>query len=199
MVIYINIWILAAIIICSMLAGFGYGLLGRRNRVHRDKDGSDEEAENPERMHKGKRISLGWAIGSPINGLVSSFQEGNRQGIVITPAQGKLFSPAAGKIVKLFPTGNAFMLRTEYGIELLLKAGHNTEELEGMHFRPRVIQNEVVNKGKLLLEFDMERIQAEGYDTAVRLSVESGDDYRDIIITDVERVKVGEELLWIRK
>jgi len=182
-----------------MLAGFGYGLLGRRNRVHRDKEGADEEEGNPERMHKGKRISLGWAIGSPINGLVSSFQEGNRQGIVITPAQGKLFSPAAGKIVKLFPTGNAFMLRTEYGIELLLKAGHNTEELEGMYFRPRVIQNEVVNKGKLLLEFDMERIQAEGYDTAVRLSVESGDDYRDIIITDVERVKVGEELLWIRK
>lgn len=146
-----------------------------------------------------KRIPMGWAIGSPAAGEVSFFYENARRGAVIRPEQGRLYAPAAGKIVRLYPTGNAFRLRTDFGVELLIQAGVLTEELEGQYFRSRIVQNEIVNKGKLLLEFDLEGIEKEGYDSSILLSVEEAQDYRDINITDVQRVKTGEDLLWVRK
>lgn len=148
---------------------------------------------------EGRRIPLGWAIGSPAGGDVSFFCEGNRRGVTILPEQGRLYAPAPGKITRLYPTGNAFELRTDYGVELLLQVGERTGELEGMYFRSRVVQNEIVGKGKLLLEFDIEKIQDEGYDISILMSVEDARDYKDIMITDVKRVKNGEDLMWVRR
>ena len=90
-------------------------------------------------------------------------------------------------------------LRTDYGVELLIQAGLGTEELEGKYFRPRVVQNEIVGKGKLLLEFDKAGIESEGCDPSILMSVEEADNYRDIMVTDVQKVKTGEDLLWVRR
>lgn len=139
----------------------------------------------------------GWEIGSPAAGEISFFYEGSSRGVTIHPRQGMLYAPAAGKIIKLYPTGNAFLLRTDYGMELLIKAGVRTEELEGLYYRPRVVQNEIVNKGKLLLEYDMEAIVQEGYDASIRLSVEDSQLYKEIVAADTQWVKNGEGVLWV--
>lgn len=151
------------------------------------------------RLPDGIRIPLGWAIGSPVAGEVNFFYEGSRRGALIHPIQETLYAPAPGKITRLYPSGNAFRLRTDYGVELLIQVGIGTGELEGGYFRPRVVQNEIVGKGKLLLEFDKAGIEAEGCDPSVLLSVEEADNYRDITITDVLKVKTGEDLLWVRR
>lgn len=148
---------------------------------------------------EGRRVPLGWAIGSPVSGEASFYYEGGRRGVIITPEEGMLYSPAAGKIIRLYPTGNAFRIRTDCGAELLVRIGLGTDELEGMYYRPRVLQNEIVNKGKPLIEFDLEKIAREGYDTSVRISVEEAQDYRDISVTDAGHVRVGEDLLWVRQ
>lgn len=144
-------------------------------------------------------IAGGKAIGSPCDGEVNFFYEGNRRGAVLLPSQGQVYAPASGKIIRLYPMGNAFVLRTDFGVELLLKAGSRKDELLSMYYRARVVQNEIVNKGRLLLEFDLEGLLAEGEDTAVSVSVEAADDYRDILITNQKHVKVGEELLWVKE
>lgn len=167
-------------------------------RIDGGRERLDREIKWKEIGMEHKRIPIGWPVGSPVAGAVSFFYEGKRRGAVIIPEQGYLYAPAPGKIVKLYPTGNAFLLRTDYGVELLIRVGVETQELEGMYFRPRVVQNEIVNKGKLLLEFDPEGIGAEGYDCGVRLSVEENHDWLEISITQAEHVKVGEELLWIK-
>lgn len=141
----------------------------------------------------------GWAIGSPAAGAVSAFQEGSRRGVLIRPEQGKLFAPISGKIIRLYPSGNAFRLRTEFGVELLLQAGTHTDELEGLHFRPRVVQNEIVGKGKLLLEFDVESIREEGYESDILMSVEDVNTYHSITLTDADRIKPGEDLMWVSR
>lgn len=146
-----------------------------------------------------KRIPLGWAIASPISGQVKFLHEGTMRGALISPEQEIVYAPASGKITRLYPTGNAMRLRTEWGIELLIRAGVDTGELEGRYYRPRVVQNEVVNKGKPLLEFDVEGIRGEGYDPAVMISVEEAADYRDVTVCQGCRVKVGEDLMWVRR
>lgn len=156
-----------------------------RNRKNRQQPGT-------------KRIPLGWAIGSPVAGEVKYYHEGTRRGALIIPEQEVLYAPAAGKITKLYPTGNAMRLRTDCGIELLIQAGIDTGELEGRYYRPRVLQNEVVNKGKPLLEFDIAGIRTEGYNPSVMMSVEEAADYGNITVCDRPWVKAGEDLMWVR-
>ena len=146
-----------------------------------------------------KRIPLGWAVGSPVSGAVTYFHEGTQRGAKIVPEQGVLYAPAAGKITRLYPTGNAMRLRTDYGIELLIQAGVDTEELEGRHYRARILKNEVVNKGKPLLEFDVEAIREEGYDPSVVMTVEDAQDFQNVTVCDAPRVKAGENLLWVHR
>ncbi len=171
-------------------------------------EGGEQKAARAERKgitseRKGipgeKRIPLGWAVGSPVAGAVSYFNEGTKRGAKILPEQGIVYAPAAGKITRLYPTGNAMRLRTDYGIELLIQAGVDTEELEGRHYRARVLKNEVVNKGKPLVEFDVEAIRREGYDPSVVMTVEDAENFQDITVCDTPNVKAGENLLWVRK
>lgn len=167
----------------------------RQEVLHRERSRASQE-----RLPAGaKKIMLGRAIGSPVTGEVSFFHEGVRKGAIFHSSQGKLYAPASGKIVRLYPTGNCMRLRTEFGVELLLQAGIQTEELEGMHYRPRVVQNEVVTKGKLLLEYDPAAIRLEGYDPSVLMSVEDAEDYRDITVSDAERVQSGDDIMWVRR
>ena len=146
-----------------------------------------------------KRIPLGWAIASHITGQVKFLHEGTMRGALIAPEQEIVYAPASGKITRLYPTGNAMRLRTDCGIELLIRAGVDTGELESRYYRPRVVQNEVVNKGKPLLEFDVEGIRGEGFDPAVMVSVEEAADYRDVTVCQALRVKVGDDLMWVRR
>lgn len=144
-----------------------------------------------------KRIPLGWAIGSPAEGAVYTFNDGRRKGAMVRTTQGCLYAPVSGKIVKLYPMGNQMILRTDFGVELLLRVGGVIDEMTGEYFRPRILQNEIVNKGKLLLEYDREGLIAEGEDTDIYISVEVAEDYRNITVTEKAQVKLGEEILWV--
>ena len=86
----------------------------------------------------------------------------------------------------------------EFGVELLIKVGSCRDEMFSMYYRPRIVQNEIVNKGKLLLEFDLEGLEAENVDASVSISVEAAQDSREILVTGQKYVRVGEEVLWVR-
>lgn len=182
--------------------------LENRNTEQRTIERRKKEERNLERNenYRGGRnskekqklnVSYGWAVGSPVAGKVRFFCEEKRKGVAISPKEGRLYAPVSGKIIKLYPTGNAFRIRTDFGAELLIRAGVHTEELEGLYYRCRVVQNEIVSKGKLLLEYDIESISKEGYDSSVLLSVEEEQNYRDITVTDAEQVKNGDPVLWV--
>lgn len=181
--------------------GRAEGRGGKDSRDGRVSKGTGIYKNRGRKHHSGreKKIPLGWAIGSPVSGRVSAFYEGSRRGALLVPDQGRIFAPASGKIIRLYPMGNRMLLRTDSGVELLIQVGGEADELCSMYFRPRVVQNEIVCKGKLLLEYDRERLAAEGVDTGVSISVEEAGNLRDITITEVECVKAGEELLWVRE
>lgn len=166
--------------------------------VYRAEDREMREREPfPDRHHRNgeKRISQGITIASPAAGRTEVFYERGRHGVMIEPEEGKIFAPASGKIIKLYPMGNAFVLRMDEQIELYISVGNHPDELCSMYFQPRIVQNEIIHKGKLLLLFDRERLRAAGEDVTVTVSLEDGVNEREIAATMEERVKVGDELI----
>lgn len=138
-----------------------------------------------------------WSVGSPVKGWITSCREGEHPTVVIQPEAERLYAPAAGKIIKLYPMGNAFLFRTEFGTELCLQVGNVGDDLLGRYFRPRVLQNEIVSKGKLLLEFDSPGLVAEGVSPAVTVTIENHSYGTDVRVTAQEQIKAGEEILLV--
>lgn len=147
---------------------------------------------------RGEEDSVFWSVGSPVSGEVTAQREGERPAVMIRPDGDRLYAPAGGKITRIFPTGNAFLFSTEFGAELYIQAGEVNDELMVRHYRPRILQNEVVGKGKLLLEFDRTGLEAEGISTEVSVSVEHSPFGGSIRMNVGESVKTGEEILQVR-
>ena len=92
-------------------------------------------------------------------------------GIAVEPTEGKLYAPADGKITVAFPTGHAYGLRTEDGLDLLMHIGMDTVELDGKHFTPKVAKGDTVKRGDVIAEFDIPAIKAAGYQLATPLVI----------------------------
>ena len=136
-------------------------------------------------------------ISSPVDGKIHFFCESGARCVIMEPEQGKIYAPLSGKIVKLYPMGNAFRIRDNEGTEVLLRVGkQQPDELCSMYFRTRIVENEIVNKGKLLLEFDIPNLLAAGEDVGVTVCPDT-DWESEISVSENEMVKVGEELFRI--
>ena len=184
----------------SMVAALFKGFCVGRLAVAGNEDGKEAAPENePGSRHTKERQTLGegaaGSVGSPVSGEVEDMCGGERPTVVIRPSEDRIYAPAGGKITKLFPMGNAFLFNTEFGAELYIQAGDCGDELLGRYFRPRIVQNEIVGKGKLLLEFDRRGLEAEGASPRVSVAVETGEYGSDILAAAGEQVKSGEEIL----
>lgn len=136
-----------------------------------------------------------WTVGSPVNGYVTSYQEEEHPTVLLCPGEDRLYAPEAGKIIRLYPMGNAFLFRTESGTDLYIRAGEAMDDLLGRYFRPRVVQNEIVSKGKLLLEFDRQGLGEEGVSAMILVRVENRAYGSRVALVAEEKIKAGEELL----
>lgn len=114
-------------------------------------------------------------IASPAKGRVIPVTEvydevfaskGMGDGVGIIAEEGKVYAPFSGRVEALFPTGHAVGLVAD-GVEALIHIGINTVELNGKGFQAHVKQGEMVKKGDLLVTFDKEMIEEEGYDSTI--------------------------------
>ena len=89
------------------------------------------------------------------------------KGVGIEPENGKVYAPFDGNVDAVFPTGHLVGLSDGNGAEVLIHIGVDTVKLEGKGFTTHIVQGDKVKKGDLLVEFDVELLKKEGYDTTV--------------------------------
>ncbi|RKD29267.1 beta-glucoside-specific PTS transporter subunit IIABC [Lacrimispora algidixylanolytica] len=129
-------------------------------------------------------------IASPINGKVmaldqvkdAAFASGTLgQGVAITPTEGKVTAPFDGTVVMLFPTKHAVGLMSDHGCEIIIHVGMDTVQLSGKYFEAHVKEGDRVKKGDLLISFDKDAIEEEGYSLDTPILVTNTKDYMEVI------------------
>lgn len=95
-------------------------------------------------------------------------------GVGILPASERVVSPISGTLSVVFPTGHAYGIVGDNGVEILLHIGINTVELQGEGFLIKVKQGQHINRGDVLCTFDKNMLSEKGYDSTIMLIVTNG-------------------------
>lgn len=131
---------------------------------------------------------------SPVNGKVITLESVDDgmfsekilgDGMAVVPSDGNFIAPVSGTVESAFPTGHAYGIKTDSGLD--------TVNLNGKGFRPQVRQGEKVKAGDKLAEVDLEVIRKAGYPTETMIIVTSGNQVTGIAAPSAE-IKAGEKL-----
>ena len=90
-------------------------------------------------------------------------------GVAILPTEGKIYAPGDCTVEMVMDTKHAVGLRTKAGSGLLIHVGIDTVKLGGKYFDVHVTEGQNLKAGDCIMDFDMTKIAAEGYDTAACL------------------------------
>jgi PTS system beta-glucosides-specific IIC component len=145
-------------------------------------------------------------IGSPVAGIVVPlvdvpdpvFSKGIvGLGVGIDPTGDTVYAPAAGKVLVAQPTGHAFGLMLNGGIEMLIHVGIDTVNLAGKGFDVKVKAGDKVEAGTPLVTFDRAVIEAAGYSLVTPVLVTNPKKFGSIDQAATGQVSVGSPLITI--
>lgn len=115
-------------------------------------------------------------------------------GFAVIPEEGEVYAPVNGTVTSVFDTKHAVCLLSEGGKEILIHIGIDTVNLKGEHFTAHVHDGDSVKAGQLLVSFDMEKIQAAGYDTVIPLIFTDPGNQMDTSGIQMRSVKHGDRI-----
>lgn len=118
-------------------------------------------------------------------------------GCAVIPKNGKIYAPISGVIQAVFPTNHAIGIKNKDGIEILLHIGINTVELNGKGFSALVEKDEKVKVGQLIMEYDLDLIKENGFDTDIIVILTNSSQYKGISY-EPKSIKHGEALFSIK-
>ncbi len=111
-------------------------------------------------------------IGSPLDGTVVPLDDvpdpvfaGGTMGpgVAIQPIGNTVYAPGGGIVAAAQPTGHAFGLVLDGGVELLIHVGIDTVNLQGEGFDVKVKNGDRIEAGQALVTFDRKIIEDAGY------------------------------------
>ena len=112
------------------------------------------------------------------------------QGYAVALAGGEVVAPFDGEVVACFPTGHAYGLRSDDGVEVLLHIGLDTVELDGEGFDRKVEAGQRVRRGEVLVVVDIAAIEARGKSLVSPVVFTGGQGVR--LLKSGQHVKSGE-------
>ncbi|MBD2815825.1 PTS glucose transporter subunit IIA [Xenorhabdus sp. Flor] len=115
-------------------------------------------------------------------------------GIAIKPTGNKIVSPVDGTIGKIFETNHAFSIESDSGIELFVHFGIDTVELKGEGFKRIAEEGQRVQKGDLVLEFDLAFLEERAKSTLTPVVISNMDEIKELSKVN-GAVTVGESVI----
>ena len=115
-------------------------------------------------------------------------------GVSIEPEEGRVYSPFDGIISLVADTKHAIGIEDKNGTVILIHIGTDTVKLAGELFEPRVLQGDRVEKGALIMDFDIDELRRRGFMTVTAVIVMSDSRIKDIKKM-TGRIKACESLL----
>jgi glucose-specific phosphotransferase system IIA component len=119
-------------------------------------------------------------------------------GVAILPTGGELRSPAAGRIMLVFPGGHALGLATPEGLELLIHIGIDTVALQGTGFHITVKEGDQIAAGTPLGRFDPAVITGAGKSLISPVLITNMDAVAELTVIAEGTVQAGAPLLRMR-
>ena len=123
------------------------------------------------------------------------------QGISIEPQDSTIIAPCDGTLTVVFPTGHAFGLTDDKGMEYIIHIGVDTVSLKGQGFQLLVEQDQKVKKGDPLVKVDFDFIKANNLytDTMVLVTTPKESVQFDITCHEGDLVSAGDVLFKCEK
>lgn len=106
------------------------------------------------------------------------------KGFAIKPSEGLVTSPVNGVVTSLFPTHHAIAITSDNGAEILIHIGVDTVKLKGQYFCAKVRDGDVISVGQPLVEFELEPLERDGFDTSVIMVVTNTSDYQEFTLNE---------------
>lgn len=172
------------------------------------KDEEDEVIDTNNKVNEVKPLVEKIQIFAPIKGIIKDITEVPDDtfaqkilgdGVAIIPEEGKVYAPADGTVENIMDSKHGIMFRTNQGVELLIHIGLETVNLKGKYFTAHVENGAKVKTGELLVEFDLNSIKNDGYNTITPVVVTNTDDYIRTVpmFKSSESVQTGDCILTI--
>jgi beta-glucoside PTS system EIICBA component len=117
------------------------------------------------------------------------------KGMAIEPTNGEVISPVNGTVTTLFPTEHAIGITSEDGAEILICIGIDTIKLKGQFFTSQVKQWDTVKEGDVLIQFDIEKIKAAGFDVKTPVVITNSNQYVDVVPATDGKVQIKDEII----
>ena len=125
--------------------------------------------------------------------VFSSGAMGN--GIAIDPTDNKVYAPFGGTVEFIAETKHAIGLKSDDGVELLIHVGMDTVKMNGKGLDVKTKVNERVKEGDLLLEFDRNEIQKEGYSLITPVVITNSNNYEQDELCIDEEALFGKSII----
>lgn len=119
------------------------------------------------------------------------------KGIAVYPSKGEIVAPMDAKVSVLYPTMHAIGLTLDNGVEMLIHIGIDTVNLDGKFFEKHANVGEHLTKGQRIVSFDMQGIEAAGYDLTTSVIITNSNNYVAIGSTKDNHIETNSSLLFL--
>lgn len=119
------------------------------------------------------------------------------KGIAVYPSKGEIVAPMDATVSVLYPTMHAIGLTLDNGVEMLIHIGIDTVNLDGKFFEKHANVGEHLTKEQRIVSFDMQGIEAAGYDLTTSVIITNSNNYVAIGSTKDNHIETNSSLLFL--
>ena len=122
-------------------------------------------------------------------------------GLAIQPKseKTKIVAPVSGEITSVSGAKHAYTIMNDNNVGVLVHVGIDTVKLNGKGFDAKVKDGDEVKKGDVLAEVDLAKVEAEGYQTPVIVTVVNTTDMKEVNAEVKDKnVKAGGSIIKIK-